>query len=374
MKVTISSRIKIIELLHELGICTEAVLITVNGKLVPETAIVKKGDDLEIIFYKHPPPFFIQQELKEHWKKTEYKNSCKFCKAKPATYLPQPKEHLCKQHFIRSVEKRVKKAIRIHKMLRKGEHIGIALSGGKDSFALLHILSKMQKLLPFELCALIVDEGIPGYRNKVIENAYRACKKSGVEKHTYSFQEEYGTSIVEIGKKGKKNLCSYCGVLRRKILNSKARELGLDKIAVGHNLDDVAQTGMLNLVRNEPLRFGRFEHLPDAEGKMIPRIRPLRGIREKEIATYALLMGHSYNSKCCCPYSKNALRRSVRHELNFLEDKYPGTKSKMASCFDTLNVMVADSISNKNFKIKFCKCGEPSSTNLCMGCKMLKEL
>ncbi|MBU0532988.1 TIGR00269 family protein [Candidatus Micrarchaeota archaeon] len=368
MEVVVSSDTKLTEILHQIGICAESVLLTIDGNLVPETAIAKKGQTLDILFYKHVPPF-NPQEPKGHWKKAKYKSCCKF---PSVLYLPQTQKHLCKNHFFRLFEKRVKKTIRTNKMLNKNDRIGIGLSGGKDSYALLCVLSNLQQSLPFELVALTIDEGIPGYRDKAIENTKQRCKELKIEHHIYSFQKEYNTTIMEIGKK-KDNLCSYCGVLRRKILNSKARELNLNKLAIGHNLDDVAQTALLNMVRNEPLRIARFNEPLIQNQKFIPRIRPFRDIREKEVAAYAFLRGHQYNSGCCCPFSKNSLRRSIRYKLDSLEDEYPGTKTRIASSFDVFQKLARDSIKEK--KIKFCnECGEPSSTEQCMSCKMLSAL
>jgi uncharacterized protein (TIGR00269 family) len=108
---------------------------------------------------------------------------------------------------------------------------------------------------------------------------------------------------------------------------------------------------------------------------MVPRVRPLRDIREKEVAAYAFLMGHRYSSGCCCPFSKSALRMSVRHQLNYMEDQHPGTKAKIAASFDYLQEIVRGSVSKEGLGIGTCSgCGEPSSTELCMTCRMLKGL
>lgn len=375
MKIASSSETRLIELLHDLGIPAEAVLLSTEGKLVPETASVHKGQEVEIIYYKHVPPLSSPQEPRGHWKRAQYSKECAHCQSIPIIYLPYANQHHCPKHFNELFEKRVKRSIREYNMLSKGDRVGIALSGGKDSYALLHVLSIVRESLPFEISALTVDEGIPGYRDKAIENARKRCEELGVEQHVYTFKEEHGKTIAEIGKKGKENLCSYCGVLRRKILNTKARELGLTKVAIGHNLDDVAQTAMLNLIRNEPLRFARFNEPLIENEKFIPRIRPLRDIREKEVAAYAFLHGHEYNSGCCCPHATSALRWSVRHELNSLEDQYPGTKSKIASSFNTLQAIVKDSVKEKSLELNSCKeCGEPCSDEVCMGCKMLSDL
>ncbi len=375
MKITASSEMKLIGLLYSIGIPAEAVLLSIDGKLVPETAYVQKGQEVEIIYYKHVPPLSSPQEPRGRWKRAEHSPDCAHCQSAPVIYLPYANQHLCPKHFKELFEKRVKRSIRAYTMLNKGDRVGVGLSGGKDSYALLHVLSAVRESLPFEMVALTVDEGIPGYRDKAIENARKRCGELGIEQHVYTFKEEHSKTIAEIAKEGKENLCSYCGVLRRKILNSKARELGLNKVAIGHNLDDVAQTAMLNLIRNEPLRFARFNEPLIENEKLIPRIRPLREIREKEVAAYAFLHGHEYNSGCCCPHATSALRWSVRHELNSLEDQYPGTKSKIASSFNTLQGIVKDSFRGKNLELNSCRvCGEPCSEEVCRSCRMLSDL
>jgi len=105
MKITASSETKLIELLHNLGIPAEAVLLSIDGKLVPETASARKGEEIEIIFYKHVPPFSSPQEPRGHWKKAKHSSSCKLCKSGPAIYLPYANQHLCKKHFTELFEK-----------------------------------------------------------------------------------------------------------------------------------------------------------------------------------------------------------------------------------------------------------------------------
>ncbi len=375
MKLAASCDTSIIQLLHELGLCPEAVIVTVDGELVPETATAKKGQEIRIIHYKHVPPLLSAQEPQGPWKKAKYERKCAQCNLLPSVYLPHGKTHLCAKHFNLHFEKQIKRSIRDYEMIERGQKIGLGVSGGKDSFALLYALSKLRNSLPFELVAITIDEGIPGYRDEALERAEKTCKKLGIKQHKYSFKKEYGATISQIAKKGASNLCSYCGVLRRKLLNKKARELKLDKIAIGHNLDDVAQTAMLNLIRNEPLRFARFNDPLVESSEFVNRIRPLLALREKEVASYAYLHGYGFNSGCCCPHSSNAMRWGVRHQINFLEDRYPGTKQKMSASFSTLQKIVRAHVSKENLEIQECReCGEPSSSDLCMACKMLSKV
>ena len=130
----------------------------------------------------------------------------------------------------------------------------MAVSGGRDSLTALHIMSKFLIKKPI---ALVVDEGIRGYREKAAAFAKEYCEQGEIPFHLFSFREEYGVTVDELVKKQKYS-CSYCGVLRRRLLNRKARELGADKLVTGHNLDDEAEAAMLNFLKADIGRMARM--------------------------------------------------------------------------------------------------------------------
>lgn len=261
-------------------------------------------------------------------------------------------------------------------MIKKGEKVVLALSGGKDSTVLLHLLADLRKYLPFELVSFTIDEGIKGYRSPSVKLAEKESKKLGVPHTVFSFKQESGFTLDEIVKRTKMDAppCSYCGVIRRYLLNRGAKELAGDKLAVGHNLDDVAQTVLMNLMRNEPMRLLRFGE-PLVESKdFIPRIRPLLRAPEKEIALYAISNDISVQFDEC-PYSKHAFRKHVREQLNETEELQPGTKFKIVNSFFEIQKMIKNGVKKEQLNLNNCiNCGEHSSDKYCMYCKMVEKI
>lgn len=304
---------------------------------------------------------------------------CDSCNSRAVAHLAySAKKNFCKKHFMIFFEKRAKRAIREFGLLHGVKRLGLALSGGKDSLATLHLLAPLCKQMRINLVAISIDEGIAGYRKHTLAVARKECRKLGVQLVTRSFKKTIGFTIDQVKKKKTNRACSFCGVFRRWLLNKTARELKLDKLATGHNLDDTAQTVLMNLMRNEPMRLARF----GANGGIIEdkafidRIRPLIRTPEKESALYALLKGISIE-RPECPYAHDdVLRDSARSFLNDCEQKMPGTKFKVLNSFLSLHSQL-----NKNFKQKnlpplarCSNCSEPSSQAICKKCEMVKQL
>lgn len=296
-----------------------------------------------------------------------------FCGREGTVFLHYSSKHLCERHFIRMFDKRFRKTVRMGKMLRKGDKVAVGLSGGKDSTVLLHSLAELKKDLPFELVAITIDEGIAGYRARTMKPAKTACEKLGVEQHVFSFKELCGKTLDEIMKKDKGHIpCSHCGVLRRYALNKAARELKVDKLALGHNLDDMAQTVLMNIMRCEPARLARLNEPLTKSPRLIPRIRPLMMAPEKEIAIYAMLKGMPIE-RVECPYARFAFRGHVRKMLNETEERYPGTKFKIMSSFLEMEDALRSKYGKRASLSECSSCGEPCSKSVCMFCRLQKS-
>ncbi|MCX8194887.1 MAG: TIGR00269 family protein [Candidatus Micrarchaeota archaeon] len=303
---------------------------------------------------------------------------CSKCGKRAAISLYYMGADLCQSHFTQFFESRVLRTVRHYRMLKKGERIAVALSGGKDSTVMLHMLHKISKSLPIKLFAITIDEGIAGYRNKTLEVAKRECRKLKVPLKVASFRREFGNTLdFLLKKKGAERSCSFCGVMRRYLLNKLARKMGADKIAIGHNADDVAQTVLMNYMRNEPERLARFGPLSGAveDELFITRIKPLFLTPERDIAAYAVMKGIEI-AFAECPYAHSAFRQSVREMLNKFEERYPGTKLRVVRAFLEQQKMLQEAFRGKvekqGEKIGRCAiCGEPSSKEACSLCVLL---
>lgn len=270
--------------------------------------------------------------------------------------------HYCKKCFIEQIEKQFKRTVRKNSLISREDKIAIALSGGKDSSTLLYLLKKFFRN---DLIAITIDEGIE-YKSKAIASAKRFAKDLGVKHYIFSFKNEFGFQMNEV-----QNV--YCGVLRRYLLNKKAFELKATKLAVGHHLDNEAQSIIMNFLKGDFSRFQRLGAYPIliSDKKFVPRIKPLRDIHENEISLYASLRGIPFHSGHCCTLSEGAMRWDVAEILNDLEEKRPGTKLQIVNFYDKIRPFTVRDVKEK---INYCKCGEPTSREVCRVCEILGEL
>lgn len=300
---------------------------------------------------------------------------CKRCNNEPVFRLVSG-VGLCKSCFTRYFEGKVRKTIRQHKLVGKNERIAVAVSGGKDSTVALEML-KMLSLNSrnIELFAILIDEGIRGYRPKTIKNARAYCKKNNIPLYIYSYKEEFGLTLDQMVRKLKLKPCSICGALRRHLLNKYARKLKATKLATGHNCDDEAQSILMNMLKGSNAASARLGPVTGVvkDSKFVPRIKPLYNMLEKEVTAYAYLKGLLDNF-LECKYASLAYRNQVRDTLNSFEEKHPGTKNAVISSFIEILPLL-----KKNYKsnegIAYCKaCKEPASNEVCKACSLLKEL
>jgi uncharacterized protein (TIGR00269 family) len=306
---------------------------------------------------------------------------CTLCGKKEAVFMRRYSgEKLCGRCFPKSIENKVRGTISKYEMFEPKEKIMVAVSGGKDSVTLLHILTKIEKAFPdATLSAVTVDEGIKGYRDEALKVARKNCGKLGVEHAVTSFKEMYGYALDEIvnmiRERKEKGLtpCSYCGVLRRRALNTAAREVGVDKLATAHSLDDETQTMLLNIIHGDALRIARAKPvLTVIHPKLVQRVKPLCEVPEKETAFYAYLKKIEFQS-IPCPYAQTALRNDVRTMLNRLEEKHAGTKFAIFRSVERIRPALEGMA--EEAKLQNCrKCGEPTVGELCKPCQMLQEL
>jgi len=257
---------------------------------------------------------------------------------KKAVFSPAYGPHrFCKQHFLEFFEKRVRRTIRENRLIEGREKLVVAYSGGKDSAVALYLVNRIfGKSNPVE--ALLIDEGIPKYRDKALAIAEENCRKWGLPFKRVSFEEEFGFTMVDVMRKTgpKKEIgstCAYCGVLRRQLMNRHSREMKASKLVTGHNLDDEAQSVLMNVLDADVARFLRIGPKSHSLEGMVPR----------------------------------------RQLVEEFEAKFPGTMFSVVGFLREVKTLVGEKEEGK--KLSACsKCGEASSQKVCKACKMVEGM
>jgi uncharacterized protein (TIGR00269 family) len=295
--------------------------------------------------------------------------SCVFCDEPAVIRTGDPKTPFCADHFCSYVEKRVLENVNQHRMISAGDRIAVGLSGGKDSTALillLHgILSTWQDV---SLTAITIDEGIAGYRDDTIHAAEQLTKFLGLEHRIISFSDMFGKDLDAMVVGRENQSCTVCGVLRRRALSHAAGLAGATKLATGHNLDDEAQSVLMNVLRGDLPRLIQDTSSGDQE-YFIPRIKPLSSLPEKDIAIY-LLVREFFPSLPECPYTRFALRSEVRSILDDLEYHQPGVKNRLIRVRD--EIRARSTAIKREGKLRICAiCGDFCSGEICKVCKIM---
>ena len=292
---------------------------------------------------------------------------------------------LCRGHFIKSIEDRVKKTIGKEGMIRPGDRIAVALSGGKNSSIALALMKKVVgPRRDMDLFAITVDEGVKGYSRPALEKASKLCRKLGVNQVVVSFREELGKTMDQKArelkrlKSGVREPLTVCAIGRRMVLNRKARELGATKVCTGHNLDAEVQAIMLNYMRGDMARAARLGPITEwstrkAGGKgFVPRIKPLRMVPEEDAGLYARLTRLTYH-KGKCPL-KATMRDWVAGFVSSMEKSYPGMRFNIIQTFDKLLPAIRKSEKGREGEIGVCPvCGEPCSERVCKACQLWRK-
>ncbi|KAK9819858.1 hypothetical protein WJX72_003380 [[Myrmecia] bisecta] len=242
------------------------------------------------------------------------------CTVQAVLRRPKTFQQLCRACFYTAFEGEVHQTIVSNNLFQAGQRVALGASGGKDSTVLAHVLTLLNKRHHYglDLILLSIDEGITGYRDDSLETVKRNEKQYQVPLKIVSYKELYGWSMDEIVKEvGMKNNCTFCGVFRRQALDRGAALLRADKIATGHNADDLAETVLLNILRGDTPRLSRCVAAVTGEDNALPRIKPFKYTYEKEIVMYAYFKKLDYFSTECiyAPYAARGFARDFVKDL-----------------------------------------------------------
>ena len=226
-----------------------------------------------------------------------------------------------------------RRAVDDYGMIEAGDRIAIGVSGGKDSLTLLAALAALRRFYPapFEIVAVTVDMGFEGASFSKIEEF---CRALSVEyRHVPS---DIAKIIFEVRKE--QNPCSLCAKMRRGALHAAAKELGCNKLALGHHFDDAVETFMLNLFYEG--RLGCFSPVTYLSRRDLTLIRPLLYAQEKDVEHYARHADPPLPiEKSLCPADKNTEREAMKQLLAGLERQNKGLRHRIfgAICKSSLD-------------------------------------
>ncbi|XP_062163905.1 cytoplasmic tRNA 2-thiolation protein 1 isoform X2 [Alnus glutinosa] len=259
---------------------------------------------------------------------------CCVCnKRRAALKRPKTLEQICRECFYEVFEEEIHQVIVGNQLFKPGERIAIGASGGKDSTVLACVLSELNRRHNYglDLFLLSVDEGITGYRDDSLETV----KRNEVQ-----------------------------------ALDRGAALLKVDKLATGHNADDIAETVLLNILRGDIARLSRCTSIITGEDGPIPRCKPFKYTYEKEIVMYAYFKRLDYFSTECI-YSPNAYRGFAREFIKDLERIRPRAILDIIQSGENFRI----STSTKMPEQGTCeRCGYISSQKWCKACVLLEGL
>lgn len=218
---------------------------------------------------------------------------------------------------------RMRAAMEKYNMIEDGDVIAVGVSGGKDSLALMYALSEMRRFYPkkYEVKAITADMCFFGEKTDFSEIT-ALCENLGIE-HIIRETELYHI-IFETRKE--KNPCSLCARMRRGILHDMTKETGCNKLALGHHMDDAAETFMMNLLSGG--RIESFRPVTYLSRKDLTMIRPMIFAAEKEVLSAARKMSLP-TVESPCPMDKTSNRNEMKELLSELNKKYPAVKEKI---------------------------------------------
>jgi len=315
---------------------------------------------------------------------------CDRCDRAAVAHQAYSGAHLCEHHLCRSVERRVRRRIREDGLLPDDATPEdpvtwlVGLSGGKDSAVLTDIVHDTFAEDPrVELVALTVHEGIEGYRDESLAACEELAAERGIRHEVRTYEAEFDVAMDDVAEDDPLDMapCAYCGVFRRDVLARYAEEFDADLLLTGHNLDDEAETALMNVFEGDVAQVAR--HFDASLGPMderretdafVPRAKPLRDVPEKEVALYARLRELPVHF-AECPHASEAFRGEVQDLMLELEERHPGTRHSILAGYEELARLAAEAHRGDGPDLGECEeCGAATARDVCRTCSLLDAL
>jgi uncharacterized protein (TIGR00269 family) len=261
----------------------------------------------------------------------------------------------------------VRRAIDEYDMIQPGERALVAVSGGKDSLGLWHLLRK----LGYDADGVYVGLGIGEYSEESGHHARGFADTRGWKLIEVDLPETYGFDVPDGSRAAKRAPCSACGLSKRHIFNQVAIDHGYDVLATGHNLDDEAAVLFGNVLRWETGYLGRQYPVLPASAGFARKVKPLVRLGERELAAYCVLEGIDYIIEEC-PMAAGNRHLGYKEALNAIEERSPGSKAAfLAGFLDRAHARFAPDAVEERDDLRPCsECGAPTPGDVCAFCRL----
>jgi uncharacterized protein (TIGR00269 family) len=296
---------------------------------------------------------------------------CHKCRAPANVEIRRSRTAYCAGCYPDWFRQQVQDRIGHERMFRHDERVLVAISGGKDSLALWHALTR----LGYRADGMYIRLGIGDYSRRSQEKSEAFAARHGLKLHQVDLGEDHGFVVPDLLDTRSGKPCAACGTVKRYHFNKVAADLGYDVVATGHNLDDEAATLFGNVVHWNTDYLGRQGPvLESTHPGLVRKVKPLYRLSERETAAYSIVERIDYILEEC-PMAKGAKSLAYKDMLNGLEEEQPGAKYRFLVGFlKEGRAAVRTGGFDQATDLHACtRCGQPTTGSLCAYCRMAER-
>jgi uncharacterized protein (TIGR00269 family) len=296
---------------------------------------------------------------------------CRRCKGPAVIDVRRHNAAFCADCFVHHCQEQVRRAIDAFDMIRPGDRVLMAVSGGKDSLGAWELLVD----LGYETDGLYLGLGIGDYSDASGRYTRDFAAARGLKLTEIDIPAEYGFNIETAAATVRRPPCGACGLSKRHLFNQAALDGGYDVVATGHNLDDEAAVLFGNVLRWDAEYLGRqYPVLPASPG-FVRKVKPLVRLSEREMAAYCVIRGIDYIVEEC-PMAEGNRHLAYKEALNTLEQRSPGAKANFLFSFlERGHDRFAADAETERAELTPCTvCGSPTTGEVCAFCRMRQRV
>jgi len=295
---------------------------------------------------------------------------CRVCRGPAVIDLKRHNANFCSEHFVRFCHQQVEKAVGEYDMFSPTDRLLVAVSGGKDSLAIWHILHT----LGYQVDGLYIGLGIEDYSDTSAVFAKDFADEHGLTLTIVDLVDEYGYDVPSGSKAARRAPCSACGMSKRHIFDRVAVEGGYDVLITGHNLDDEAAVLFGNVLHWQTDYLARQHPVLPARHGLPRKVKPLVRLDEREMAAYCVVSGIEYMLDEC-PMAAGNKHLRYKDALNSIEAASPGSKAAFFHKFLSQGApFFQEAAQDLRDELAPClTCGAPTPNEVCAFCRLVER-